>query len=141
MSVARAIIGFMRSRHVSQVIAVPVARVYDFAADPDNLPRWAAGLARSTVTRRGDLLVADSPMGEVTVRFVERNDFGILDHDVTLPNGVVVTNPIRVLAHPDGAEVVFTLRQLDMSDEQFEQDAAMVADDLARLRDLVEQPA
>ncbi|NDK91785.1 SRPBCC family protein [Gordonia desulfuricans] len=131
----------MRSRHVSQVIAVPVARVYDFAADPDNLPRWAAGLARSTVTRRGDLLVADSPMGEVTVRFVERNDFGILDHDVTLPNGVVVTNPIRVLAHPDGAEVVFTLRQLDMSDEQFEQDAAMVADDLARLRDLVEQPA
>ncbi|MGW0037411.1 SRPBCC family protein [Gordonia sp. NPDC003376] len=131
----------MRSRHVSQVIAAPVARVYEFAADPDNLPRWAAGLARSTLTRRGDLLVAESPMGEVTVRFVDRNDLGVLDHDVTLPNGVTVTNPVRVLAHPDGAEVVFTLRQLDMSDDQFERDAEMVAADLARLRDLTEHHA
>ena len=128
----------MRSRHVSTVIAVAPDVVYDFAADPENLPKWAAGLATADVRRDGDLLLAESPMGLVTVKFAPRNDFGVLDHDVTLPTGVVVTNPLRVLAHPDGAEVVFTLRQLDMPDEDFERDAAMVEADLAKLKEILE---
>ncbi|RYE76650.1 MAG: SRPBCC family protein [Myxococcales bacterium] len=37
----------MDSRHVSQVIARTPAEVYAFAADPDNLPRWASGLAEA----------------------------------------------------------------------------------------------
>ena len=78
-------------------------------------------------------------MGTVTVRFVPPNDYGVIDHDVTLPTGSTVTNPVRVLAHPDGSEVVFTLRQLDLTDEEFDRDAATVAADLARLADLVEQ--
>ena len=77
-------------------------------------------------------------MGEVRVRFVPRNDFGVLDHDVTLPDGAVVTNPLRVLAHPEGSELVFTVRQLDMDDEEFNRDCGMVAADLARLAALVE---
>lgn len=129
----------MRSHHVSQVIHRDPAAVYAYAADPDNLPRWAAGLARSEITREGDALVADSPMGRVTVRFVERNAYGILDHDVTLlPSGAVVHNPLRVIAHPEGAEVVFTVRQLDLSDAEFDRDAEAVAADLRTLRDLLE---
>lgn len=77
-------------------------------------------------------------MGRVTVRFVAANDFGVLDHDVTLPTGAVVTNPLRVMAHPQGAEVVFTLRQLDLSDADFDRDAAMVEADLARLKAILE---
>ncbi|MEP9393018.1 SRPBCC family protein [Gordonia sp. VNQ95] len=129
----------MRSRHLSTVIAASPQRVYEFAAEPDNLPRWAAGLATSTVTRSGDDLFVESPMGTVTVRFVRHNDLGVLDHDVILPGGATVTNPIRVLAHPDGAEVVFTLRQLEMSDAEFDRDAEMVIADLARLKSLLEQ--
>lgn len=128
----------MRSRHVSTVIAATPAAVYAFAADPDNLPKWAAGLAQAEVKRDGNLLLVESPMGQVTVGFVQSNDLGVLDHDVTLPSGAVVTNPLRVLSHPDGAEVVFTLRQLDLSDEEFDRDAAMVETDLARLKELVE---
>jgi hypothetical protein len=70
------------------------------------------------------------------VRFVPRNDHGVLDHDVTLPSGTVVTNPLRVLAHPDGSEVVFTVRQIELSDDEFDRDCAMVAEDLARLREI-----
>ena len=125
-------------RHVAQVVRRPPEVVYAYAVDPDHLPEWAAGLARAAVHREGDVLVVDSPMGTVTVRFVPRNDLGVLDHDVTLPDGTVVTNPMRVLAHPDGAEVVFTVRQLDLDDEEFERDAAQVATDLARLRDVLE---
>jgi hypothetical protein len=128
----------MRSRHISLVIGRSPADVYAFAADPDNLPRWAAGLAQSEVRRDGDRLVTRSPMGEVTFTFTPRNEYGVLDHDVTLPSGAVVTNPLRVLAHPEGAEVVFTLRQLDLSDEAFDRDAAMVRADLERLRSLLE---
>ncbi|MGK2876913.1 MAG: SRPBCC family protein [Nocardioides sp.] len=128
----------MRSRHVSTVIAATPEAVYAFAADPENLPKWAAGLAEADVKRDGDLLFVESPMGQVTVRFVPTNDLGVLDHDVTLPTGAVVTNPLRMLAHPDGAEVIFTLRQLDMSDEDFERDAAMVEADLARLKAILE---
>lgn len=129
----------MESRHVSQLIAADPSTVYEFAADPDNLPRWAAGLASAEVRREGEDLVAASPMGEVRVRFAPRNGFGVLDHDVTLPSGDVVTNPLRVLAHPGGAEVVFTVRQLDASDEDFARDCAAVARDLETLRRIVER--
>lgn len=130
--------GSIRSRHVSQVIKCPVAQVYDFAANPENLPRWAAGLSRGAVERVGDTLLVDSPMGRVIVRFTARNDLGVLDHDVTLPSGETVNNPVRVLAHPDGAEVLFTIRQIDLSDDEFDRDTRMVAEDLERLRAFLE---
>lgn len=129
----------MQSRHVSQVIHRPASEVYDFAADPANLARWASGLAQSPIRQEGDQLLVESPMGEVTVRFVPRNGLGVLDHDVTLPTGATVTNPVRVLAHPDGAEVLFTIRQLGMTDEEFERDARTVTEDLARLKSLLEE--
>jgi hypothetical protein len=131
----------MHSRHISRVIAASPESVYDFAANPDNLALWAAGLAQADVVRQGELLLVESPMGEVTVRFAPRNDFGVIDHDVTLPSGDVVNNPVRVLSHPLGAEIVFTVRQLGLSDEEFDRDCATVAEDLGRLKELVESGA
>jgi hypothetical protein len=128
----------MQSRHVSRVISASPKIVYDFAANIENLPKWASGLAQSEVTRGGDTLWVESPMGRVSVRFVGPNEFGILDHDVTLPSGAAVTNPVRVIAHPDGAEIVFSVRQLDLSNDEFERDATTVGEDLDRLRRLVE---
>ena len=127
----------MRSRHLSRVIPAHPADVYDFAANLDNLPKWAAGLAKSEVTRDGDTLFAESPMGKVAVRFVPRNEYGVLDHDVILPSGTTINNPIRVLAHPEGSEVVFTIRQIGLSDDEFDRDCRMVEDDLARLGELL----
>jgi hypothetical protein len=78
-------------------------------------------------------------MGRVTFTFTLRNDFGVLDHDVTLPTGETVHNPLRVISDGDGCEVVFTLRQRPgMSDEDFQRDADSVALDLATLKSLVE---
>jgi hypothetical protein len=128
-----------RSRHISIGIDRPASIVYDFVADPFNLPRWAAGLAGSTVERDGERWFTDSPMGRVTIAFTPRNDFGVLDHDVTLPSGETVYNPLRVISDGDACEVVFSLRQRPgISDEDFQRDADSVAQDLATLRDLVE---
>ncbi|SOC57730.1 SRPBCC family protein [Ornithinimicrobium cerasi] len=128
----------MRSRHLSRVIAAPPEKVYAFVADPGHLPAWASGLASGTVTQDGEALVVESPMGRVSVVFAPRNDHGVLDHDVTLPSGRTVTNHLRVLAHPDGSEIVFTLRQLDLTDEEFERDAQAVEADLDQLKGLLE---
>jgi hypothetical protein len=78
-------------------------------------------------------------MGKVRIRFAERNDFGVLDHDVTLASGQTVHNPMRVVANADGSELVFTLfRRPEMSDDEFAADASAVERDLAALRRLLE---
>ena len=128
-----------RSQHISIGIDRPATVVYDVAADPRNLPRWAAGLAGSRVEQDGDGWFTASPMGRVTITFAPRNDFGVLDHDVTLPSGETVYNPLRVISDGHGSEVIFTLRQRpEMSDEEFERDADAVGRDLAALKSLVE---
>lgn len=128
-----------QTRHLSVVIDRPAAEVYDYARDYRNLPAWAAGLASGVRLVAGRWL-ADSPLGEVEIRFVPVNDLGVLDHDVVLPSGETVTNPLRVLADGAGSEVVFTLRRRPgMSDEDVEADAAAVQADLERLRSLLEK--
>ena len=126
--------------HISVYIARRPAEVYEFASDPRNLPRWAAGLARSEVRREGAEWVADAPFGKVRVRFAERNSFGVMDHDVTLGTGVTIHNPMRVVPNGDGSEFVFTLiRQPGMSDGQFAEDKAAVEKDLTTLKGLLER--
>jgi hypothetical protein len=126
------------SLHISERIDRPVDEVYAYAVDPANLPEWASGLGNVVEKVEGRWFV-DSPMGRVGFAFVERNAHGVLDHEVTLPSGEVIYNPMRVIRDGDGCEVVFTLRRSpDMSDEEFERDAKAVAGDLARLKKIVE---
>ncbi|MBN8942222.1 MAG: SRPBCC family protein [Rhizobiales bacterium] len=129
----------------TRIIHVSIARdwraVYDFAADPANMARWAAGLGTNPV-RWGDLWTADGPDGPVTIRFVPRNEFGVLDHVVTLPTGMDVAVPLRVVANGGGAEVILTLFRLaGMSDADFARDAGAVARDLASLKAIMETTA
>lgn len=128
-------------RHVSVAINRPAAEVYAFASKPENLPRWARGLAGS-IERVGGEWIATSPMGTVRVRFVEANAFGVLDHEVTLPSGLAVLNPTRVVVRDAGrSEVIFTLfRRAGVSDAEFEADAGAVAKDLRALKELLERP-
>lgn len=127
----------------SRLISVPIRRdwreVYAFAHVPENFPRWAAGLAASL--HRGDdgLWTAETPEGIVRIRFTPPNDYGILDHYVTLPSGEEIYIPLRVTANGEGAEVQFTLFRLpSMTDELFEHDAGLVHKDLLALKSLLE---
>ena len=126
-----------RVPHVSTVIARPWREVYDYAADPANLPHWAAGLASSALVEGADgWWSASSPMGTVGVRFCARNEFGVLDHVVRLPDGTEVLNPMRVVPWDDVAEVVFSVRPREGVDT--DADAAAVATDLETLRRVLE---
>jgi hypothetical protein len=122
--------------HVS--IDRPPAQVAQFVADPRNLPRWATAFCRSVRQAGGDWWVTTT-LGEVNIRFAAANRFGILDHEVTLPDGAVVTVPMRVIANGAGSEVLFTLfRQPHMSDQEFAADRTAVQQDLATLKHYLE---
>lgn len=125
--------------NISVHIARKPAEVYEFASNPVNLPRWAAGLARSEVKKAGQWWVMTAPFGEVRVRFAPKNALGVLDHDVKLGTGELIHNPMRVVPHEDGSEFIFTLfRRPGMTDEQFAQDKAAVVKDLQTLKGILE---
>ncbi|WP_317230507.1 SRPBCC family protein [Clavibacter sp. MX14-G9D] len=123
--------------HVSRPVDADVASVVAVAGDPARLPEWAAGVSSGIRLESGRWL-SDSPMGAIEIAFTGPRELGILDHDVTLPDGTVVRNPLRVLPNADGSEVVFTLFQRPgVTDEELAADAALVAADLDRLAALV----
>ncbi|MFB8030589.1 MULTISPECIES: SRPBCC family protein [unclassified Streptomyces] len=127
------------TRHLSIRVDRPAGQVYAYASEPSHLPEWAAGLGASIEEIDGKW-IADSPMGRVVVEFAPKNDFGVLDHHVTLPSGETVHNPVRVIADGPGCDVVFTLRRRPgMSAEEFRSDEAAVSADLATLKRIVEQ--
>jgi Polyketide cyclase / dehydrase and lipid transport len=127
-----------KSLQISEWIDRSAADVYAYASDPANLPQWAAGLGSSVENDHGQWFV-QTASGRASFAFVERNKYGVLDHEVTLPSGDIIYNPMRVVPDGDGCEVVFSLRRLpDMSDEDFARDAGLVQADLTRLKDVLE---
>jgi hypothetical protein len=128
------------SRHISTHIDRSAEEVYDYASDPAHLLEWAPGLGTS-IDRVDGQWMMDSPMGRITVTFVPRNEFGVLDHQVRLESGETVYNPMRVITDGAGCEIVFSLRRQEaMSDEDFERDADAVLSDLRRLKQRMEKP-
>jgi hypothetical protein len=125
-------------RHIGIGIDLPADEVYAFLAQPLNFPKWAEGLGHGFVHVEGMTWAAQSPMGPIRILFSEPNRYGILDHTVILPDGTAMTNPLRVLANGSGSEVVFTLFQRDMTDDEMARDAGMIARDLAALKALLE---
>lgn len=131
------------SVHAARVVHVSVDRdwreVYAFASKPENMPRWASGLAAGLKQDGEDWIGDGGPIGEIRVRFAPDNPFGVIDHMVTLADGTVVNNALRVTPNHDGAEVSFVvIRQAAQDDAAFEADAAHVAQDLAALKRLLE---
>ncbi len=127
------------AKNISISMNRPSRDVYEFASNPQNLPQWAAGLADATLRKSGNEWTTNSPMGQVKIKFVEKNPYGVIDHDVTLPSGEVVHNPLRVVKNSAGSEVIFTLfKRPQMTDEEFNNDCDLVKKDLQKLKSILE---
>ncbi|WP_232493318.1 SRPBCC family protein [Novosphingobium kaempferiae] len=128
----------LEARLIGITIDRPMDEAYAFASRPENFPEWAAGMS-SSLHRDGERWLAETPLGEATIRFSPANDFGVLDHWVMLPGKPVVYIPLRLIENGTGTQVVFTLfRQPGMTDADFDRDAAMVGKDLTALKRLLE---
>ena len=125
-------------RRLAVVIDRPAAQAYEFLAAPENFPKWASGLAEP-LRQVGEDWIAETPDGRAVVRFSERNAYGVLDHSVTLPRGVTVYVPLRVVPKGNGCELVLTLfRRPGVSDESFGADAEWVLRDLGAAKRILE---
>ena len=126
------------SRTLSVSIDSHPGKVYGYISDPENLPRWATAFCKSV--RKSDAgWIVDTPQGPMKVRFVEKNDLGVLDHYVNPAPGVEVYVPMRVLSNGSGSEVIFTLFRLpDISDEKYAEDGGLVERDLRTLKSILE---
>jgi hypothetical protein len=126
------------ARTLTVRIACASQQVADFVADARNLPRWAPAFCQS-VRSDGSNWIVQTLQGPIGLRFVARNEFGVLDHYVSPAPGVEIHVPMRVIPNGAGSEVLFTLfRQPGMSEQDFERDAAMVESDLSTLKQTLE---
>ncbi|MGP6173250.1 hypothetical protein [Corynebacterium sp. A21] len=128
------------SRHIAVVAQAFPQTVYDIARNLARLPEWAAGLAAGDLdVMDANTVELDSPKGRVRTVFLPWNQLGVLDHRVTLPDGTTVDNPLRLVVHPSGTEIIFTMRQGSTAAADFEADCQTVRADLERLAGLAEE--
>lgn len=111
------------SKHISIAIDRQPEDVYEYASNPANLREWAIGIGEN-----------------VRVHFVGKNNFGVMDHYVTLPTGETFYIAFRVIPNREGSEVLFTLfKHPGISDDDFLKDCLMVSEDLSRLKNILEK--
>lgn len=126
------------ARTLSISIARSATKVYDYLAQPALFPQWSKFI--TGMRPDGDDWIATTTAGESRVRFAPRNDFGVVDHTVAAAPGVEVFVPFRVVPNQAGGEVLFTVfRQPTQDDRAFADDCALVAEDLASLKQTLER--
>lgn len=128
-------------KHPVQIINVsinrPAAEVYRYASNPENLPQWLSFV--QSICRENAHWRAESDLGSMLIDFAPANEFGIIDHKVTLENGDVVLNPMRIIESGNGCQVLFTLCWLPgRSEADFNEDAKAVKADLQTLKKRME---
>lgn len=125
------------ARTESVTVRRDAAAVYEHLAEPTNFPRWS--LFIKAIVPDGDGWIAKTPDAKVRIRFAPQNAFGIVDHWVKVNADLEVYVPLRVVANGAESEVLFTVFRLaGMSDQQFEDDLALVRTDLGRLKAVLE---
>ncbi len=131
----------MRSDTQHMTINIDHRTLFEFLADPNNLPRWAVGFCRA-IRRDGDYWFVQTSQGEVAVRYVTHADLGVVDFYLSPAPGIEVAAFSRVVPNGDGAEYVFTQFQTPgMPDEAFEAQVSALKEELVVLRALMHAQA
>lgn len=124
-------------RNISVSIERSVNDVYRYASDPTNFPHWVKFI--TSIRKENTQWVATTDQGEIKIKFSPENEFGILDHTVTLVSGETVESPLRIVSNNDGCEVIFTLFWMPgRSEQEFREDGALVESDLITLKQIME---
>jgi len=128
----------MRSDTKTTSIDAAPERVMAFLGNPENLPRWAVGFAKS-IRKDEEGWVVTTSSGEVGIRVEADPSSGVVDFFMFLAPGVEAIAGSRVLPRGGGSEYVFTQFQPPgMSDEVFEKNVQAVTHELTVLKALLE---
>ncbi|WLD94320.1 hypothetical protein [Alkalihalobacillus sp. AL-G] len=127
-----------RSKTLSVSIDRAANEAEEFIRNPENLPLWATSFAKA-VRKVNDQWIIETSDGPMNIRFVDKNEYGVLDHYVTVSPDHTILNPMRIIPIGDGCQVFFTLFKMDgMTEQQFSEDMQMVQQDLKNLKAYLE---
>jgi hypothetical protein len=120
-------------------IAAPPSTVFEFVAEPRNLPRWAPAFAREVRPDGSDWIVVNDG-GESRIRVRTNREVGTVDFLAAgTPQGVELGAFSRVVPNGRSSEYFFTLFFAeDAPTADVERQRAVVADELAAVRSLCE---
>ena len=120
-------------KNISVSINKSANKVYQFASNPENFPVWVEFIKSMTKVTE-NTWYAETDLGNPKIEIVPKNELGVIDHLVILPDSSTVNNPMRVMANGKGSELVFTLFWMpNRTKEEFNQDAKLVESDLKKL--------
>lgn len=127
-----------RTAVVHTSVQASTTRLVDYLSDMQKWKTWAPWVRSVERSSARDWKVVTDD-GIMTFHFVEPNELGVLDHQVTLPSGVTVLNSMRVVSNGTGSELVMLLFQSPVtSNEEFQRDIQAVTADLARIKKAIE---
>jgi uncharacterized membrane protein len=131
------------ARAITKSIAIDRTRddVFAFLADLSNWPRFAIVNVRSvTPCSDTDWWDMETPRGPGRLRIMPEHAAGILDHEFRNDEAQWRV-PGRVVPNGRGAEFMMTFFQpASFADEFFDQQIALVDVELAKLKEILEQP-
>ena len=131
----------MRSHTEQITIDVGHRHLFEFLADPANLPKWAVGFCRG-IRRETETWIAQTPQGEVAIRYVCDPGLGVIDFHISPAPEVEVVAFSRVVPNGTGADYIFTQFQAPgMPDEAFAGQVRALKEELVVLRALMHAQA
>ncbi|MEW6681904.1 MAG: SRPBCC family protein [Nitrospirota bacterium] len=112
--------------------------VFDFVANPENLPKWAVVFCRGLRHEESRWIVT-TPEGDMVIRYESDAKTGAIDMYVTVSPSVESPAFSRVLANGEGSEYVFTFFQPPgLPDEEFRNQTEALKKELGVLKGLLE---
>lgn len=128
----------------TQTISIKAPRgvVFDFVADPRNLPRWAPDFARE-VRAEDDVWIVETDAGEeLTIRVRASREHGTVDFlAAAAPEGVELGAFSRVVSNGEGSEFMFTRFFADeISPAEVERERGVVREELLSVLAACERP-
>jgi hypothetical protein len=129
-----------RSDTRAVTIDAAATAVFEFVADPQNLPCWAVGFCRA-IRRDSEALdrwIVTTAQGELPIRYVTDPALGVIDFYLSPAPGVEAGAFSRVVPNGEGAEYIFTQFQAPgVPDEVFDTQVHALVEELHVLRSLI----
>jgi hypothetical protein len=124
----------VRTATVTTVLDAPRGAVFDYLADPENLPRWATEFARE-LRRDDEGYTVVNGLGEFRFEIRADRDTGVIDMFAGPDREHMAVFPTRALALPDGRTAyTFTMFQgPGMPDDLFEAQHASLLREFANI--------
>jgi len=123
-------------------LGIPVARAFEYIADPRRLPEWTHTFA--SVEGRRAVMRTPAGTADVNVEVACSRETGVIDWAITFPDGHVARAWSRLVPHGDGRAIyTFVLTAPPVPLEQLEgtlaEQSKVLASELAALARLLQR--